>query len=321
MRGEAFLAVLAASWLGFGVGGGALAQQDLDEPKTTPIFGQTRPEPAEDETSPPDDEFAGERRWRRASGLTGMFTFLTPDTTDLSVGVGPVYKPDYYGSDDYQFYADPAAYVRLNNFMFFDDDGADFALFGFSSFRFGPTLRIVGKRDQDDNPALAGLGDVGETFEFGGFAASTFLDRYTVRFKVRHGIKTGHRGTIVDANATALLFKWGPVSTSVSAQAAWIGDNYANAYFSITPEQSARSGLPVYDAEAGFRDIGGSFNAYINVGKRWSVNPYVSYRYIFDNYANTPIIADYGDRNQFTVGFHLMREFTFGRGNKTPIRN
>ena len=57
------------------------------------------------------------------------------------------------------------------------------------------------------------------------------------------------------------------------------------------------------------RDIGGSFNAYINIGKRWSLNPYVTYNYIFDDFAATPIIEQFGDRNQYRVGFHLMREF------------
>jgi outer membrane scaffolding protein for murein synthesis (MipA/OmpV family) len=59
------------------------------------------------------------------------------------------------------------------------------------------------------------------------------------------------------------------------------------------------------------RDMGGSFNAYINVGKRWSVNPYVSYRYIFDEYGDAPIVEQFGSRNQFIAGFHLMREFRF----------
>ena len=147
-----------------------------------------------------------------------------------------------------------------------------------------------------------------------GFAATTFLDRYSVRFKVRHGLKTGHRGTIVDASTTALLFKIGPVSTSLTAQAAWIGNRYADAYFTITPEQSAASGLPEYDANAGFRDIGGGVNGYINIRDRWSLNPYFTYRYIFDGVASTPIIETFGDRQQFIAGFHIMREFSFGRG-------
>jgi outer membrane protein len=241
--------------------------------------------------------------------FVGVLTFLAPSNTDLSLGVGPEYSPDYFGSDDYRWKADPEVYVKFRNFVFLDNDGADVALFGFSGFSFGPSLRVVGDREESDNAALAGLGDVDHTLEIGGFAATKFVDRVLFRFKVRKGVAGGHDGLIVDAASTALLFRYGKVSTSVSASASWIGDRYADTYFSVTPAQSAASGLPVYDAERGMRDIGGSFNGYINVGKRWSINPYVSYRYIFDEYAMTPIIALHGSRHQYVAGLHLMREF------------
>ena len=321
MRGV--LAFAAAVVAGGFLSAASADSQQIDDPTIDPIFGRRKHEEVKELPVEPenDDEFDGEKRWRPLRGFVGIMTFMTPETTNLSVGVGPVYKPDYFGSDDYEWAADPAAYVRFKNFVFLDDDGADLAIFGFSNFSVGPTVRIVGARNEKDNPALAGLGDVGTTFELGGFIGTTFVDRFQVKLKARHGVATGHRGTIIDARGTALLFKWGPVSTSASAEASWIDNRYADAYFSITPEQSTNSGLPVYDAKAGFRNIGGSVNGYINVAKNWSINPYASYYYIFDEYAETPIIDGFGARDQFRVGFHILREFQFGRGKRTPIRN
>lgn len=308
------LSVVAAGLLASGT---ASAQQHIDEPRLDPIFGRQKPK-AEKVTAVEefgnDDAFDadGFPKFKRPSGLVGIMTFLTPDSTNLSLGVGPVYKPDYFGSNDYEWGVDPAAYVRFQNFVFLDDNGADFAVFGFSNFSFGPTLRVVGPRKEDKNRDLFGLGDVGTTVEFGGFAATTWLDRYSVRFKARHGIATGHRGTIVDAAATALLFRYGDFSTSISAETTWIGDRYADAYFSVTPAQAARSGYRVYNAGQGFRDIGGSFNGYVNIRRNWSLNPYVKYSYIFNGIAETPIIKDRGDRQQWIAGFHILREFQFG---------
>ena len=311
--GEAtgFKAALGAGLLAFTAGTAAAQDQNIDEPKLDPFFGKAYRETPRPSYVTNDDEFDNEG-WSPLRGMIGILTFMAPETTNLSVGIGPVVRPDYFGSNDYEIAPDPQAYVKFRNFLFLDDDGADFALFGFSRFSFGPTLRLVRDRRAEDNPALAGLPEVGTTFEFGGFAATNFLNRYSVRFKVRHGIKTGHRGTIVDASTTALLFRYGRLSTSLTAQASWIGNRYADAYFTVTPEQSVASGLPAYDANAGFRDIGGSFNTYINIGRRWSINPYVTYNYIFDGIAATPIIAQEGDRHQFTTGFHIMREFRFG---------
>ncbi|MEL7487627.1 MAG: MipA/OmpV family protein [Pseudomonadota bacterium] len=283
---------------------------EIDEPFLDPLIGKKR----EREQAPEvvnDDEFDAPRPWNPVRGFVGVLTFLTPDTTDLSVGVGPVFQPDYFGSDDYEIEADPQVYVKFNNFVFLDDDGADFGLFGFSGFTFGPSIRIVGDRDEDENPALQGLGDIGLTFELGGFVSTTFADRMNFRFKVRQGIATGHRGLIVDATSTALLYRSRRFSLSVTGQTAWIGNDYADTFFSVTPEQSISSGLPVFDAGRGFRDFGGSVNAYVNIGKRWSMNPYASYRRIVGDTADTPIVADLGDRNQFVVGFHIMREFEF----------
>ncbi len=290
----------------------ANAQNRIDEPRLDPIFGQKAPENTEIPLITNDDEYDDyDKGWSPLRGLVGVLTFLTPDTTDLSIGLGPEYEPDYYGSDDYELGVDPQVYVKFRNFVFLDDDGADFALFGFSGFSFGPSLRIRGDRDEDENEALAGLGDVGMTFEFGGFAATTFKNRYSFRFKIRRGISSGHRGLIVDAYSTAVLFRSKPFSASISAQTSWIGDNYADAYFTINPVQALNSGLPQFQAERGFRDVGGSLNGYFNLGERWSVNPYVSYTYALGDVAASPIVSQEGDRNQFRVGFHLMREFEF----------
>ncbi|VAV91855.1 hypothetical protein MNBD_ALPHA05-1295 [hydrothermal vent metagenome] len=284
--------------------------QDLDEPRLDPlIFGPRWRDDDEDLTGARIT--LGEEDNNR--GFFSAFNFLTPEETNLSLGLGPVYRPDYFGSDDYEFRADPQVYIKVKNFVFLDDTGADIALFGFSRFRVGPTLRIARRRDQDDNPDLNGLGDVGTTFEFGGFVATTFLDRFAVKAKVRHGLKTGHRGTIVDGILTALIFRSDLFSLSTSARTSWVGNRYADAYFSVTPDQSARSGgrLPVYDANAGFRDLGVSVTGYVNIGDRWSFNPYATYSYVYGEIAQTPIIAQYGNRDQFTFGVHLMRQFNF----------
>jgi len=292
--------------------GPAFAQQSIDEPRLDPIFGQPRPdESKERERINTDEEFDQDKAWRPLRDFVGILTFMAPSNTDLSIGVGPVFRPDYFGSDDYEVYADPEVYAKFRNFVFLDNDGGDIALFGFSGFAFGPSFRLVGDRDETDNPALAGLGDIDHTFELGGFAATTFAKSILFRAKIRKGVAGGHNGLVVDAAGTMLLSRFGRFSTSASARATWVGERYANTYFDITPDQSLRSGLPQYDASRGLRDIGGSLNGYVNLGKRWSLNPYVTYSYIFDEFADTPFIAFYGDRNQFSAGFHLMRQFEF----------
>ena len=308
--GVAAAAVMAA----LTVASPATAQQQIDEPRIDPIFGRSTPEQQEEiERIEPmnDDEFDRPKGWWPIRGFVGVLTYLAPETTNLSLGVGPELRPDYFGSDDYEVQPDPQVYVKFRNFVFLDNDGADLALFGFSGFSFGPSIRIVGDREEDDNVALQGLGDVDFTFEAGGFVATRFLNRIVVRAKARQGVAGGHDGLIIDSQGTVLLFRSRRLSMSISGQASWINDNYADTYFSITPEQSANSGLPEFDADAGFRDVGGSLNGYINIGRRWSLNPYIQYTRIASDIAQTPIISQFGSRDQVRMGFHLMREFQF----------
>ncbi len=286
-------------------------QNRIDEPRLEPMFGPDNDDEAFDElqsnAEAHEEEFSP--RVETLSGFTSILTLLTPEDTQLSLGIGPVLRPDYFGSDNYEFEADPQVFIQIGNFSFFDDDGADLALFGFSGFRFGPSLRLAGDRDENDNPELTGLDPVGFTFELGGFVSTTFLDRYSFKFKVRRGIDTGHRGVIVDAFGTALLFRYGPFSTSLSAQTSWIGGNYADAFFSVSETESIASGLSQFNARSGFRNIGGSINGYLNLGNRWSINPYFQYDYVIGNIVNSPLIAEIGSRSQARAGFHVIRQF------------
>ena len=303
---------MAASLAAFMVAPAAYAQQSADEPFLDPIFGE-RPKRSQDQEIRPmnDDEFDEPQGWSPFRGFVGLFTLLVPESTNLSLGVGPAYRPDYFGSDDYEFRPDPQVFLKVKNFLFFDDDGADLALFGFSGVAIGPSVRVAGRRRERDNPALHGLGDIGYTFEAGGFVAATILNRVLVRGKIRKGLAGGHDGLIIDGAGTVMLYSSPRFSTSLSGHVAWVNGDYADTFFTVNEDQAAASGLPLYNASAGFRDVGGSLNAYVNIGERWSVNPYVSYRRIFDGFAETPIIDQYGSRNQFIVGFHLMREFSF----------
>ena len=125
------------------------AEQDrdantLDDPKVRPlIFGDSY-----DDNDPVAGRVTlGEKDNNR--GFFGALNFLIPEETNLSLGVGPIYKPDYFGSDDYEFNADPQVYVKFRNFVFLDDDGADFGIIGFSRFRRRPV-------DQNSRPPRSG---------------------------------------------------------------------------------------------------------------------------------------------------------------------
>ena len=89
-------------------------RQTLDEPRLDPlVFGPNRDE-EEDLTG--SRITLGEEDQNR--GFFSAFTYLIPEETNLSIGVGPVYRPDYFGSDDYEFGVDPKGLCSLQQIPF-----------------------------------------------------------------------------------------------------------------------------------------------------------------------------------------------------------
>lgn len=257
------------------------------------------------------DPHAG--HWHRFGGFTAMTDLLVPETTQLLFGVGPQFQPNYFGSNNYEVRPDPQVYIRVNNFIFSNETGAEFGIFGVNNIRFGPTLKIVGNRNERDNPELAGLNPVGRTVEFGGFGAMDIRDRYTIKIRYRHALASGHRGSRISGEGSMLLYQRGRISTSLSATTTWMGNDYAEAYFGVSAEEARRSRFPEFRAESGFRDLGGSLNGFIRLGDHWALHPYAYYSYILPAAARSPIIELTGSRHQYVAGIHFMRELTFRR--------
>src|SRR5690606_21410080 len=145
-----FLAGLSAAAI---IGAPAALAQDegpqarqIDEPYLDPISGKKREMRDDRPRHTNDDEIDQENKRHPLLDFVGVLTFLAPSNTDLSIGVGPEYRPDYFGSDDFEWVPDPEVYVTFRNFVFLDNDGADLALIGFSGFSFGPSLRLTNDR-------------------------------------------------------------------------------------------------------------------------------------------------------------------------------
>ncbi len=71
-------------------------------------------------------------------------------------------------------------------------------------------------------------------------------------------------GTQADLRLSVGIFQSGPVAAGVFSQATWADNRSTSAFYGITPEQSASSGLPEFRAAGGW--------LYSSVGLLWSVD-------------------------------------------------
>ena len=81
----------------------------------------------------------------------------------------------------------------------------------------------------------------------------------------------------------------------------WADDEYTTAFFSVDEGQSARSGLPPYTANAGFKSVNLEFGVLYPVNESWSLLGLAGYTKFIGDAKDSPIVKD--DVNVFVGGF------------------
>lgn len=186
------------------------------------------------------------------------------DTLTIAGGAG--ITPDYEGSDDYRFIPVAAVRGRYHGIAF-TTRGAylyvDVIPRGSSKvdFEFGPAIgaRFNKRRHIHDN-VVELLPKTKTAIEIGAFAGVGFngltnpYDRLSFRLDVLHDIADAHKSTVISPNIEFST----PVSrtTYVGANVGleFVGNKYADYYYTITPAGSIASGLPVFDADGGIKN-------------------------------------------------------------------
>jgi outer membrane protein len=187
-------------------------------------------------------------------------------------------------------------------------DGGSVALYDAGRFKLGPTVKFRYARKESDDTDLRGLGDIDWAVEPGAFAEFWLTDWLRTRAELRQGIG-GHHGLVSDLSADVvapvtgqLTLSGGPRMTLASAKA-------TSPYFSITPAQSAASGLAVYDAGGGLRSFGAGAQARYAWTPRWAGHMFFEYERLAGDAANSPLVTQRGSRDQIQVGIGTTYAF------------
>jgi outer membrane protein len=224
------------------------------------------------------------------------------------IGGGGAYAPDYEGSDDYEFQPFPFASIVYDDFIFIEGTSLGANLVNYDGFKAGPIARYRFGRDEDDNNALDGLGDVNDSIELGGFLKYE-IGIWSAGLTVGQDVAGGHDGLIAEATAGVAFPLCENLRSSLEASVSWVNGNYMETYFGISPKQSLKSGLSQFGAEAGFKDVGITlgldymFTGSIGIGGR------VQYKRLLGDAADSPIVDDEGSADQIFSSLFLTYRF------------
>lgn len=232
----------------------------------------------------------------------------TQSKWSIIIGGGGAYMPDYEGSDDYEFQPIPFASVVYDDFIFIRGPSLGVNLLNYEGFKAGPIARYSFGRDEDDNNALEGLGDVDDSIELGGFIKYE-IGIWSADLTVTQDVAGGHEGLLAEASTGIAVPLTENLRSSIEASATWADSNYMETYFGVSSAQSAASGYSVYDADGGFKDVGVTLGLDYMFTDRIGIGGRAQYKLLLGDAADSPIVADEGSEDQFLSTLFLTYRF------------
>lgn len=247
----------------------------------------------------------------------------------LMVGIGVASVPDYEGSNDSRIVPAPGAIGSIGGHKFMlvgnrasldllkDKPGPGW------DFELGPVAAIGFNRASlkgIEDPRIRALGKLGYAVELGGYAGiarqgviTSDYDRLSLSVSYRHDVAGGHGGAMIMPTINYMT----PLSTksmvTIFASAAHADRDYADSYYTITPAQSAASGLPAFKAGSGWKSwsVGGAANLSLtgDLTQGLSAVAGLVYTKLLNDFADSPVTSIAGSRDQLIFGAGLA--FTF----------
>lgn len=239
----------------------------------------------------------------------------------VTLGAYVFTKADYDGSDDYELAVRPLFSIsradRLSEFDSFEDNPS-IALWDSGTFELGIVGGLEWKRSASDSPDLRGLKDIDYAYLVGGYAQWYPVDWLRLRGELMYGFG-GFEGVVANLAADAIYFseEFGGVTLSAGPRMTLASSGYMDTYFGITPQEAAFAQLlgnnvTPYKAGGGVYSVGLGAQISKRFTKNITGSLFGEYEYLLDEAANSPIVAQSGDRNQFQAGVSLSYTFFLG---------
>ena len=212
-------------------------------------------------------------------------------------------SPKYEGSDEYEVVGAPFAFPGspfdgTGLVTFAGLDAIQIRLLRPGNFELGPVIGYRFGRDEDDGDLLRGLGDIDGGFIAGVYGAVT-LGAFKFTTSYHHQVGGDETGGVLRLRGAVEVPVSAATKLTFTAGTNYASEDYMDTYFGVSPAQSAASiaGLPVYDADAGFKDVFFSVNAAMKLDQRWGLMIGGSYSRLIGDAGDSPVIET---EDQFT---------------------
>ena len=246
-----------------------------------------------------------------AAALPASAAAAAEDSPDyrVRVGLGAQIQPDYIGSD----HSDIAPLFHFQfargtkQFSFgTPDDRTGIAVVSKGDFSFGPAFALAsGRKDKDVG---APVGKVSRTIEVGAFAQYLTGDSFRVRAELVKGVN-GHEGLVGSISADKIWRDGDRYVFSIGPRVLFSDSRYQRAFFGVSPRAALATGLPEYRPGGGIHAVGATSTTSYQLNSRWGLFGYARYERLVGDAAKSPIVREFGSRNQFSAGAGINYTF------------
>ena len=232
---------------------------------------------------------------------------IVPDTAsstvgpqlDLTLGAGVGYAPEFDGSDDYEGKFLPIVDIRYQDMIFLTHrDGLGINALRGQNYALGLSLLPEFGREEGDNAALTGLGDIDATVE-GGIFAAYYEGPFSLEGRLHHDLGGEHDGMTGQIRAGATHSFTPSLYGAVDVYLDYASDDYMSAYYGVTAAQAGASGYNQFSAGGGLNQASIAGNLTYMMSPGWFMNGTVAYTGLLGDAKDSPISDD---DSQFMIG-------------------
>ena len=253
-----------------------------------------------------------------SDALKNTLDLQPSDVTNLRLGVGPGFNPDFEGARTYSVHPVPVISLHYRDVLTVDNNHVDFTAFNQvldlgdedenKNINFGPQVNFDFGRPESISPALRGLGGVGISVELGGYINYT-SSKVKVELSITQDVAGGHGGAIADLTTTAPLYHGERLIIGGQFIFTTATSKYLKSFFGVTPYQSSQSGLPVFHPSGGPKDVLGGLTASYILSRHWSLLGNIAYERLLGDAAASPLVVQRGSPNQAIASGFIVYAF------------
>lgn len=227
------------------------------------------------------------------------------------VGVGAGILPDYEGSNNYTIGAAPffrLTYPKSNFFATLIATELYVNVMDHPWLRFGPVVNYRFGRNNVDDKVVKHMEDIDGAFEAGAFAGVEFIDsqnprqRFIATVEILSDISNVYKGYNMSASARYWYPVHKMVDVTLGVGAAYADDNYMKTYFGVNQKDSDRTGLPVFEADSGIKDVRVVPGVVVHLSPDWHVGAGFRYAKLLNDAKDSPVVKDRGSSDQWIAG-------------------